>query len=73
MKKIFDGQERLLAEEKKIQQAISEIVPPYMLDYMREHPAFKQYMFTSNYFNGQRNHNAFEDAEYLNGKILYAL
>lgn len=73
MKKLFSGQERLLEEEKKIQQAISEIVPPYMMDYMREHPAFKQYMFTTNYFNNQRNHTAFQDAEFLNGKILYAI
>jgi hypothetical protein len=73
MKKLFSGQERLLEEEKKIQQAISEIVPPYIMDYMREHPAFKQYMFNPEYFKHQKSHPIFENTELLRGKIIYNL
>jgi len=73
MQKPFQSHDRLREEEQKIQEAISAIIPLYMLDYMREHPAFKEYMYTNNYFNSQKNHDAFVDTEYLNGKILYAI
>ena len=71
MQNPLQGQERLIQEERKIQEVVSMPVPEYMLEYMREHPAFKQYMYTENYFLGQKNHNAFVDTEHLNGKIIY--
>lgn len=70
MRNLFQGQERLFEEQRKIQEVISSPVPDHILNYMREHPAFKQYMYTENYFKNQKNHVAFTDTEYLNGKII---
>ncbi len=68
---MFAGQERLFEEQRIIQQAVSEPVPEYMLEYMRDHPAFRADKFPRRIFDYQRNHPAFEDTEYLFGQIIY--
>ncbi len=73
MQNPFKGQERLLEEERKIQAVISMPVPKHMLEYMREHPAFKTYMYNEHYFKNQKNHAVFSDTEYLHGKIVYGI
>jgi|GEM_PF-3918484 len=69
----FQGQERCLEEERKVQAVVSEPVPSYQLEYFREHPSLKEYMFQDHYFEYHRNHPIFQNTEYLNGKIVYAL
>jgi hypothetical protein len=71
MQNPFQGQERLFEEQRKIQEVVSMPVPEHTLAYMREHPAFKTYMYPNRYFDNQKNHAAFSDTEFLNGKVVY--
>ncbi len=71
MQNPFQGKERLFEEQRKIQEVVSMPVPNHILAYMREHPAFKTYMYPNHYFDNQKNHVAFSDTEFLNGKIVY--
>jgi len=73
MERPFQGQERLFEEQRKIQEVVSATVPAYMLEYAREHPAFKDYNYPDYYFDNQKNHTAFSNTEFLNGQIIYDL
>lgn len=73
MQNPFEGQERLFEEERKAREVISAPIPAYMMDYMREHPAFKKHPYPDYILDFQKNHPAFRDTETLNGKIIYAI
>jgi hypothetical protein len=64
---------RLLDEQQKIQSAVSEIVPEYELEYMREHPAFKEIQLPIHYIQKLKEHPIFHDAENLFGQIIYKI
>ena len=71
MQNPFSGQERLFEEERKVREVIGAPVPQYMLDYMRDHPAFRCEAMPSYILDYQRHHPAFNDTESRNGKIVY--
>lgn len=70
---MFKGQDRLFEEQKKIKAVVADQISRRELEYMLNHPLFKNKEFPQYVMEFQRDHPAFRGCPEHFGKIQYKI